>query len=876
MGLSGYASVTADAQPYGTWANPSSINLSRIGNSDPVQHELGLFSNLDCSLLTYRTVASTQMQTGCFAPTAFGMFDGSVAIFNGTDEALPLVPYSSGEILAPWPHAASLVVFDNAVTGGWYLNLYKGMSPLQDQRNNFGQLVAKKISSPPSVHLKDMSGQPLIVNPQTIAFSQNGSWMIAETVYGYFVRINLASLEVIPFAASFNSPGGSSPQDSQVAVEDGGRYVAIGNGKENALRIYDLTECNATTWNTSACRPYEYWPAAAHQIGKLTTVKHLRFINDGLLSFETISTDPAGSSLYELSPNGKPQFLTSYLGLGDSYTSGEGAFDYIAGTDTDINKCHLSSRSYPLLLSSDLFSPADGHSVACSGAVINDIDDVGGNYKGQVKDGYPLENIENSYPNFFNSLLATYSPGYIPQELFVGKYQPKIITVSIGGNDIGFGDILETCVAPHIGLHPHENTCYDTYESRQEILQLIDRQIPRWIALYKQLQASSPKTVIYALGYPNIIAPTGNCGANVHLNKNEAEFAGELVSYLDHDIQEAARSGGVQYVDISKSLVGHRLCEATDASIAMNGLTSGTDSGLLGISILGRESYHPNALGQELIEQDILNKTDNLSHTETDNHDLTFSPETILNVPREGRPINDITFDNNLTTSLIPPGTPTTIQIDSLKEGMVSNSIYDVRLDGPSGKVLVQINSSASPNLTSSITIPATVGSGNHTIDVTGPGPTGKPLDIIQPVYVPYSSEDYDGDGISNTTDPCPYSVNSSGSGRGSFDDSCESMNTHQSLMRSRLTAEYSPAETPQTITRYNKRKIPVALYLKHIRVRSFRLPLTPSQAVLSSNTFKPKGGCCSGHKTFFGIRYFSFMSQFSESYFLLPFFLIL
>src|SRR6185437_3010028 len=104
----------------------------------------------------------------------------------------------------------------------------------------------------------------------------------------------------------------------------------------------------------------------------LQSVRHVRFLNDGLLSFEAV-TSGGGSGSYVLAPTDGITSLTDYIGLGDSYTSGEGAFDYLEGTDTADDMCHLSARSYPLLLTHDLFSAAGGHSVACSGAVISDV-----------------------------------------------------------------------------------------------------------------------------------------------------------------------------------------------------------------------------------------------------------------------------------------------------------------------------------------------------------------------------------------------------------------------------------------------------------------------------------------------------------------------
>jgi hypothetical protein len=55
--------------------------------------------------------------------------------------------------------------------------------------------------------------------------------------------------------------------------------------------------------------------------------------------------------------------------LGDSYSSGEGADRYIAGTDTDENGCHRSDWTYLM----QQFHQPDSSVIACSGAVVNDL-----------------------------------------------------------------------------------------------------------------------------------------------------------------------------------------------------------------------------------------------------------------------------------------------------------------------------------------------------------------------------------------------------------------------------------------------------------------------------------------------------------------------
>ncbi|HVI60527.1 MAG TPA: hypothetical protein VM535_00005, partial [Candidatus Saccharimonadales bacterium] len=127
------------------WAKPTAMAMQRLGPADSGQSQPVLLQNVSCTVLTYRLVNSATMRTGCFTPTAFGLMDSDsgAVIFNGTDEALPLVSYSSQQILAPWPKALNLLTLDPVSTGGSAVSMYKNpLASLQNQYVN-GQLTGK-------------------------------------------------------------------------------------------------------------------------------------------------------------------------------------------------------------------------------------------------------------------------------------------------------------------------------------------------------------------------------------------------------------------------------------------------------------------------------------------------------------------------------------------------------------------------------------------------------------------------------------------------------------------------------------------------------------------------------------------------------------
>jgi hypothetical protein len=101
--------------------------------------------------------------------------------------------------------------------------------------------------------------------------------------------------------------------------------------------------------------------------------------------------------------------------VGDSYSSGEGAGDYEQGTDGNGgNRCHRSPHTYATMLT----WPEGLTNLACSGAVTSDIE----------------------YRNNDNTDEAAQA-----NQLHALRGRADLVLMTIGGNDIGFVDIIKHC-----------------------------------------------------------------------------------------------------------------------------------------------------------------------------------------------------------------------------------------------------------------------------------------------------------------------------------------------------------------------------------------------------------------------------------------------
>ena len=766
-----YITVLANALGGNTdvgWANPSVSTIKTMGQVSSLAETEDVYNvNYDCTPETYRFEFEPlgTMHDGCFAPTAFGQMDiaNNVVQGFGFSGAIPVKAFGH-EAIVPMPRAASIATVSGASPMGAYLHLYTYFpSAVQVQYDAFLR-PSLQLPQQANLLLSDSAGQAIIINAQSIAFSSNSSWMVVESPWHSFLRINTATLDITPFAPSLSPVLDYSQHDSHVTITDDGRYAVVQSNEFKIFKVYDLSTCtgSATTdLKPLDCQSHDYQTFAASKIEGLGNIQHVRFVKDDLLSLH--AAHGSVTETYLLAPTDSIKNFTDYLAFGDSYTSGEGAFNYLDGTDTANNMCHQSVHSYPYLLKQDVFN--DGHTVACSGATINDISDKTKNYPGQVQDGIFREKRTN-----VDQILADFMPGYLAQWEFAQKYQPRILTVGIGGNDIGFGNILADCVAPHL----KDSTCYSSYEDRKELADVIDRTYQKWVSLYRQLQATTPNTRIYAIGYPQIAATQGNCAINVHLNEYEVGFSQYLIDYLNSVIQKAANTAGINYVDISHALDGHGLCEASSASVAVNGLTAGTDK----FHVLGKESYHPNALGHELIEQAILKQT---------NHFADFAPlpasesvpaitddNPLLKAPKTSRNIRTLIPDSSITSDGAVRGGSLSFNINGLANNLKPRNNFTVMLHD-TGKIIGTIASDEQGNISSSVQVPTDTDIGTHIIDVSGPNIADQPVDITKTVYVANDGNDSDGDGIDDAHDSCPAAPNSGqDTDQDGTDDTCD------------------------------------------------------------------------------------------------------
>ena len=725
------------------WLDGAAPNLDVFPGEQPA---LRFNYNLDCApergitrhagLQLANPLAVTRRTIqGCAIYAPYGKFIGNHLRLNNTS----LYGHLNKRTV---PVTGSATVLQEHVSVGAHTSGSAYLLPdypslLHPARDDLGLYYLQDPGDP--VYLKYPDGNFLGIDYDSISFSSNGAWMVGIADQRLF-RVNLNTYEIFMFGearfATVNTQG-------QTAISDDGHYLAFASSSRDEFLVYDLGDCQAGQAYPS-CQHRDLLPfVPAYGSGGAEHLA-LRFLPGGGLSFYRHDYNPEGDSWSRMVLGvGRPPLpVLDYLALGDSFASGEGAYAYLPGTDTAGNNCHLSARSYPFLLGSAL-GLGKTESVACSGALLADITNTSPGYSGQAGGNLPISTV-----------LSQFLPGYLPQASFLDSYAAQAITVSIGGNNIGFGKKILRCV--------EADTCYATYEDRLEIVREINSKFDALVRTYGTLRSQSPPEAgIYVVGYPELAKPGGDCALNVRLNASEVELSNQLVSYLNFVIERAATKAGVLYVDAASAFRGHRLCEAAKDQTAVNGVTVGNDLIDWGIvsGPIGNESYHPNGLGHRLLKDRVLQATANLTALApapdllAEDLDEDSSLE-LLDAPKTGRPVYQLNYDDDLANNVVVREAWWSVAIGAGKA--LLRAFSPVKLVLHSDPVLLgDFTAAGNGGFAADVQIPASVPPGYHTLHLYGENLAGEPIDIQKVIYVAAHADDFDGDDIANAADTC-------------------------------------------------------------------------------------------------------------------------
>lgn len=262
-----------------------------------------------------------------------------------------------------------------------------------------------------------------------------------------------------------------------------------------------------------------------------------------------------------------------YVALGDSYSSGEGTYPTPPeGTvERGAQRCHRSPKAYFTAVGASFRFRGGVVHAACAGAT------VAGVRNGQYG-----------------------QPGQL------GKVSPRtsLVTISVGGNDAGFSDVLTHCIVKA----PLSAACRGQNAAVTGRLPAIQRNVT---ALLADINRRAPAARIILIGYPHLFPEAPTAGADT-IGITDQRWLNAMAHRLDLTLSAAARTadqrisrvhgpGTVEFINTYDAFAGHEIGTPApylnDLSLDVRHLKARPSS------------FHPNAAGYhrmaQLVDQQI-------------------------------------------------------------------------------------------------------------------------------------------------------------------------------------------------------------------------------------------------------------------------------
>lgn len=215
---------------------------------------------------------------------------------------------------------------------------------------------------------------------------------------------------------------------------------------------------------------------------------------------------------------------SAYVALGDSYAAGPG----IPLPDPPYG-CHRSTNNYPHLVAGAMSLAL--RDASCSGAKTE--------HMTASQQVFPAPN-----PPQFDRLDAGTS----------------LVTLQIGGNDIGFGEIVARCSSPV----PLGTPCQDYFVvgGRDRLHERIAAVAPKVGGTVRGVRERAPSARIFVLGYPAILPDAGpGCWPVLPVTPGDVPYLRARHKQLNAVLANVSAELGASYVDVYAPSIGHDACQ---------------------------------------------------------------------------------------------------------------------------------------------------------------------------------------------------------------------------------------------------------------------------------------------------------------------------
>jgi hypothetical protein len=237
-------------------------------------------------------------------------------------------------------------------------------------------------------------------------------------------------------------------------------------------------------------------------------------------------TAPTGTAATGTGPTGGP-----FVALGDSFAAG----DLIPSSPAGIPAgCLRSSHDYGADAAATLHA-SRYIDATCTGATTTDMTEP---------EQVPL--------------------GVNPPQFSFLTANDSVVTLTIGGDDLGFSGILQTCATLSL-TSLLGDPCQQHYDTggTDRLLAAVSATAPKVAAALRGIHARAPHARILLVGYPDILPAAGDgCWPLVPFASGDVSYLRGVEVALNKMLARAAAANGATFVDTYEVTTGHDACQA--------------------------------------------------------------------------------------------------------------------------------------------------------------------------------------------------------------------------------------------------------------------------------------------------------------------------
>jgi len=251
------------------------------------------------------------------------------------------------------------------------------------------------------------------------------------------------------------------------------------------------------------------------------------------------------------------------VALGDSYTAGE---MLPLNLTSQPPGCLRSPKAYPALVASAL--KATFVDAACSGAGVKEM----------------------------VSSQRTYL-GTNPPQLSALAPDDAVVLLTLGGDDVGFLNVLHTCMGLSITHLGGGSPCESHYTSggTDQLAAKVAAEGAKMAAVLGAIHTRAPHARIVMVGYPDLFPQSGGCWPEVPITNGDVAYLRGIGTQLNAMLADTAAAAGATFVNTYTPTIGHDICQGGAVKYV---------EGLVPTSLTA--PFHPNVRGQAVMAAQVL------------------------------------------------------------------------------------------------------------------------------------------------------------------------------------------------------------------------------------------------------------------------------